>query len=271
MATTLRSSVVEITPKLAAQWLKTIVHQRPLNGVTLDKYIHQLQNGGWALNGETIKFDAQGHLMDGQHRLQAIVKANKKAKSVVVRGIAPDAVNTIDTGRNRDVRDAMVYAGVKHASFALAGAARYAWRITTDPRMQYRNMGSNQEILDYYRAATGFDNSIKFGDLAKGVIRSQAIGTALHYLFRQKNVELADQFMLQLGEGTGLNKDDTVYHLRERLIKNATMKAKLPRKDVAAMIIKAWNLCRAGKLQAPRQAVMWAAKGPNAEDFPTIR
>lgn len=270
MAHTLRSSVIDITPKLAAQWLKTIKHQRSLNEFTVQKYIHQLESGEWALNGETIKFDSNGALIDGQHRLQAIVQSGKKGRSLVVRGVDPRTVTTIDTGRNRDFRDTLTYAGIPHASFALGSAIRWVYRLTTDPHLRSRDYGTNEELFQFYKTLTNFDSSLKFGDLARQVIRSQAIGTALHYLFRQKAEDLADRFFLALSEGTNLSKTQVVYHLRERLLRNALTKTKLPRKDCLAMIIKTWNLARAGKFEAPRQAIIWVAKGPSAEDFPVI-
>lgn len=271
MNKSLKSSVIDITPKLAAQWLKTIKKQRPVNEATVGKYVHQIIAGDWQLNGETIKFNGDGSLLDGQHRLRAIVATKKTCKSVVVRGIADKAIGTIDTGRNRDVRDLMVYEGVKDASFALASAARWIYRLETDPRQVGRYYGANTEVMNCYRNSKGLHDSIKFGRLARGVIRSEAIGIALHYLFRQKDADLADTFLLGIAEGTGLTKEDLVYHLRERLLKNAMSKAKLHRKDIMAAIIKCWNALRQGKFQAPRQTFAWVGRGPQAEDFPTIK
>lgn len=271
MRRTLKTSTVSVTPKLAEQWLKANPSNRPINDNTVERYTQQIKLGNWQLTGEPIQFDKDGRLLNGQHRLRAIIKAGKSIDTLVVRGVSPLAVEYMDTGRKRDVKDTMVFAGIDHAGFALASAASWAHQLTVNPRYTHHVPATNHEVVAFYRSAKGFYESMKFGQLAATVVRSAAMAAGLHYLFHQKDTDLADYFFLALGEGTGLTNDNVIYHLRERLLKNAMSKAKLHRKDVAAMIIKTWNLLRAGKSNAPRQSIAWTAKGPSAEDFPLIK
>ena len=52
----------------------------------------EMQDGKWRLNGKTICFDSTGRLLNGQHRLSAVVRSGVTLTTVVVRGLDPDLV-----------------------------------------------------------------------------------------------------------------------------------------------------------------------------------
>lgn len=269
----LKTSVVVITPKLAAQWLKTISRQRPISDATVQMYVEQVKAGKWELSGQTIVFSDTGHLLDGQHRLMAVERAGKSIECVVVRGVKESVYDVLDTGRKRNTRDALVAAGIDHAGFALASAVTWILRFQ---RGVSTNRGkravTNREAVEFVEQHRDVLNSLKFGSLAYQIVGSVGLATAMHYLFRRKDVDQADQFLLDLGEGAGLNGNHPVHLVRKRLIANRIAKQKLSRLDVAASIIKAWNLVRSGKHEdVSMRALAWTAKGPAAEDFPVIK
>lgn len=97
----IESAVEHITPEKARTYLKKNVHNyRKMSRAVINSYAEDIKNGRWQLNGETIIFDKNGFLMDGQHRLSAIVLANKAADILVVRGVEDDATK-IDIGKRR--------------------------------------------------------------------------------------------------------------------------------------------------------------------------
>ena len=66
-----------ITPKIAEQYLaKNSNNYSRLYKATVDQYAYEMLNGEWIFNGEAIKFNKSGKLVDGQHRLSAIVKSD---------------------------------------------------------------------------------------------------------------------------------------------------------------------------------------------------
>ena len=73
--------VETITPKLAEKWMEANKNNRPLRRSLVGRYAGAIRRGQWELNGESIKFDEDGVLFDGQHRLAAVVEANKPIKS----------------------------------------------------------------------------------------------------------------------------------------------------------------------------------------------
>ena len=60
--------------------------------------------GRWEINGESISFDEQGRLRNGQHRLSAQVEAGVTLELVIVTDV-PYTTNTWDRGKNRTDSD----------------------------------------------------------------------------------------------------------------------------------------------------------------------
>lgn len=100
MKTTIKAKIELITPALAKQWLETInVNNRGISRVRVGQYTELMKLGLWdENNGDPIQLDVDGNLVNGQHRLKAIVNSGVELKFFVVRGVSRYARNTIDTG-----------------------------------------------------------------------------------------------------------------------------------------------------------------------------
>jgi hypothetical protein len=85
-------TVETITKPLADKYLKTnpFWNRKPDWGI-VDKICRLLRAGHWRVNGESVVFDRNGHLVNGQHRLMAVSKTGISIQTVVVRGIDPKA------------------------------------------------------------------------------------------------------------------------------------------------------------------------------------
>jgi hypothetical protein len=64
-----------VTPELAKQWLEANTHNRPLSEELVIAYMVDMLDGRWQYNGDAIRFDHTGRLIDGQHRLHACIEA----------------------------------------------------------------------------------------------------------------------------------------------------------------------------------------------------
>ena len=62
------------------------------------QYAADMKAGRWQLNGEAIKFDKNGHLLNGQHRLHAVVRADTTIQMLVISGLDPETRTTMDSG-----------------------------------------------------------------------------------------------------------------------------------------------------------------------------
>lgn len=63
-----------ITPVKAAEYLALNKNNRKLNEATVERYVNMMSKGEWIMNGEPICFDRYGNLVNGQHRLTAIIR-----------------------------------------------------------------------------------------------------------------------------------------------------------------------------------------------------
>lgn len=85
-----------ITPAEAQAYLDNNAKHRPIKEKKVAEYMAEMQNGQWRLNGKTICFDTTGRLLNGQHRLSAVVRSGVPLTTVVVRGLDPSLVPAKD-------------------------------------------------------------------------------------------------------------------------------------------------------------------------------
>lgn len=114
-----------ITPKIAEQMLLANTSNRSLSWRLVAVYAADMEAGRWQLNGDVIRFSTDGQLLDGQHRLRAVVMSKTPVHMAVARDLPADVFMTIDAGRKRSAADVLGVGGVAN-SFIVAAAARTA-------------------------------------------------------------------------------------------------------------------------------------------------
>lgn len=258
-----------VTPDLATSYLNHNNRNRPLNPLTVWRYSQDLLAGSFLSTAQPIVFDWNGDLLDGQHRLWAIVESGVSAEFYVATGEDPATFKAYDRGRKRTAADVMSILGHKNTNHLAAVAGklnRYQrgvlWSTTQQDR--YVSIGDHLKALEDF---PGLDRSIaSAGRVSK--LASLTLAAFLHYLFAEKDEAQADWFYDALAGRVDLQTTDAAHLLRERLIQNRLGKAKLPEKEVAALFIKAWNHYRQGK--GALRLLRWRGTGPSAEAFPEI-
>jgi hypothetical protein len=122
----MRTEVVSVTPALASQWLTLNANPRNLNAVTVARYALDMINGSWELTHQGIAFNSSGQLVDGQHRLSAIVESGVTVEMTVAHGM--DAITRVDLGDKRSPAVILRLAGLSHQNSTIAaikGATAY--------------------------------------------------------------------------------------------------------------------------------------------------
>src|SRR5574340_1095955 len=132
-ASAISASVETITPELAGDLLAKNPHNRKLRDSRVRRYAEDMIAGRWKVNAETIKIDEDGNILDGQHRLAAIISADMSIPMPVARNVPSTTFDTVDTGAPRIVADAL-FISKKSSSVQLGSALGYLWR--------YRNGGA---------------------------------------------------------------------------------------------------------------------------------
>ena len=98
---------VYVTPQLAKKWLDCNGFNRPIKQDVVDMYVRQIKSGLWRRTHQGIAFDTNGTLIDGQHRLMAIVNANVTVPMLIFIDESPDNYEYIDCGRHRSNLDTL--------------------------------------------------------------------------------------------------------------------------------------------------------------------
>ena len=241
----MNTTLMKITPQVAESLLKKNTRNRPLNHMHVGRLAREMELGNWKLNGSTICVNGD-LLIDGQHRLQAVLDSGCTIESLVVEGLSSEVFNTIDTGRRRDGGDTLALIGVKN-SRAVTSALLFVQRIVSG-KIYYnsKKTTTNAEVESLYAKHPGIEESVRLSEGKRGIC-PKSILAGLHYLFALRDKEAADQFVEDIKSGKNLSEGDAVYLLRERLVQNNYMKQKLRGEYIAALAIKAWNARRAGK------------------------
>lgn len=243
-----------ITPKQARIWLEAMhARQRPVAASRVNVYAADMKTGRWLQTGESIKFDREGDLLDGQHRLRAIIEAGVTIEMLVIRGLPRESFKAIDTGKVRSGGDALVIEGIdggvaKIAATASSLSQQYGAGLIPGSRGGMQGRVSNSDLIEFIRENPAILDAARFvhTHAGKAMPMSEAQMTWACFEARQVDETAADLFILDLITGSGLVGNDPVLALREMLLANRTARRKLDLTLILAAVVKAWNKRRKG-------------------------
>lgn len=245
--------LVEITPTLAREWLGFNTHNRNVRARVVLAYAADMAAGDWGWNGESIKFAADGTLLDGQHRLAAIAESGCTVPMLVVRGLKNEAQETVDGGIKRNFADVLKLRGEQHA-LLLAAIVR---RVT---------IWDSTGLAGGYNGKLGVTNAQMLQALERHPwlrdIAQPTAMVALHcglpgsivgfcwWLFSMLDGEDVsgdvEFFFARLSDGQSMVKGDPIYELRRAAENSKTVRGQRSERFLTAITIKAWNAYRDG-------------------------
>lgn len=119
--------LIEVDAELAAELLKLNTDgQRRMSDLAIERYATDMVADAWVFNGAAVLVTDENELIDGQHRLRAIIDSDESQVLLIVRGVSKDAMETVDTNRRRSYSDMLFMRKIKnHAT--VAGIASAAW------------------------------------------------------------------------------------------------------------------------------------------------
>ena len=71
-----KARMCALTPELATKLLARNTHNRTISSSRIRQYAADMAAGNWAFNGEAIKVSEGGQILDGQHRLRAVIESD---------------------------------------------------------------------------------------------------------------------------------------------------------------------------------------------------
>jgi hypothetical protein len=143
----MQAQILLVTPEMAEQWLKLNNGNRRLRRWWAEALAAAMRRGEWLPTHQGIAFAESGHLIDGQHRLVAIIKAGIAQQMLVVHGVPDSAFSVLDIGAKRSISD------TTGLSKKTAEGCRYASKMVyggnaTPQQVAYLASGGLAEVHD---------------------------------------------------------------------------------------------------------------------------
>lgn len=228
---------IEITPEMAAVGLGRATQNRRVSEPRVNELATIITDGEWNFDGSPIRFDCEGGMFDGKHRLLACVKANKPILSCVVYGLPVEAIKTVDTNRVRTAGDQLAILGV-HYSYQTAAAARWLIAIKQGKFSKQRLANEVTKLAVKHQAMS---ESVALCYQAMGVAPSliSAIHYATAHLVGQS--EQADRFAEAFVSGVSSMENCPAIAWREHILRQRLVRQRLTKEYQLYGTIYAWN------------------------------
>lgn len=261
-------SIEKIGPQRAQQLLESLFeHQRNLRPNYVKRLASEMRSGEWRLSPDCLVI-VKGRLANGQHRMQAVVESGIQNPFIVMATEDDDLYRVIDCGLKRTISDAL---GLDSYGKAIAAASNWVCKydrgaLTTMGSKFNRNSTlTRSDVIDYsINHAEDLRHCSVFCAILyqhRKIIPASIISAVMHIALRKHPKSLVESFVTALFEGS--TRDDACWDLRERLIRNASGKARLPHSYLFGLTIKAFRSYANGT----RPGVLKMVEG---EDFPVL-
>lgn len=266
--TQVTTHVATITPQQAEALLKSNVDNRKIRPTVVTKYAEDMRNGNWDVNGDAIKISDTGILVDGQHRLYGCIEAGVPFTTVVIRNVAFQARETMDTGSKRTFADVLRWRGeVQVTQLAAAIEAGMFWDEFGNPSHK-GTLNSNATRLAWLNANPDIRDAVRTFHFYGAPWRFPAsVGAPFYMRAARIAPDDAAHFAKLLRTGADIGEDHPVARLRTWLFATSSQRVTHPREEFVALGIKAWNSYITGR---PVKVLKWRRGGSRPEEFPIM-
>jgi hypothetical protein len=250
--TNLSVTMVYVTPEIAKHYLSYNTKNRAKSDRNIRFLAQQMEKGLFIENGESIVFDENMKLTDGQHRLMAIIKSGKSYHMPVVKGVAVKSMATYDTGKNRSSADVLTINGYKYANL-LSSFIKLIYKYdmkSSKASVSYsynrHEQLTNQQILNYckenytwlHKIVTEVSSIYKKSDFK---VLSKSNFCYIVYMIGGKNPNAQVYEFMKNVFGISRTQDTATSYLYSKLYKSKINKEPLGFYWILGMCIKAWN------------------------------
>lgn len=270
---------VKVDPDKAEEWLSHNTHNRHVRGAIVSSYANAMRAGEWTNDIDPIAFHGsltgkgknRPVLLNGQHRLMAVIASDSIIEFMVVEGLPMNSQLDMDAGVKRQFGDQLRLDGVPNP-FDVAAITRLVHGYDSGTLRQ-RGTTSYSTLMRFLQEHADIADSVNPARAVYYQIggRVSVLGAAYYILASAPGaIEDAAAFFDALKDGVGLEKGSPILLLRNGIMQ---MTAATPGRRVIfdqmtmlAVIIKAWNAWRTGN---PLAGLSWRGGGKNPEPFPT--
>lgn len=234
------AAFVEVTPEMAAAWQARSAPNRNKREAHVEKLVRAMQAGEWLLTHQGVAFSTDDICIDGQHRLDAIVRFGRAVPMMVTWGLEPEVINVTDTGITRPVSDVLAIMGEPSARTKSAIFRAFA-RLVGAPDNKW-SVQENMRFLEYARESVDWAMEA-FSGHRKGTFKAPVIAPCM--LVRASHPDEVEHFVAKLvGREEAMTSDPAIklkITLQQKL-----MSSDGQRMDVARYVLGALNAAITG-------------------------
>lgn len=243
-------------------------HNRPLNQGTVARYARDMTAGRWNPNGNAIVLSTEGLLLNGQHRLAAVVKSGVTVQMLFGYNYDPAWQENMDVGRGRQFADTLALRGVLN-SRGVAALARKVWAWERGERLDsIRETPTRKELSEFLDRNPAIHASVAAVQRIRLPSTAPTILGLCHWLFSAIDADACETFFARLHDGANLDVGNPIYMLRKLLMEQRGDRAAIKSGVATAYVIKAWNAYRDGRTV---KTLRIRLRGDEPEAFPEPR
>lgn len=248
----MKTEVVRVTPEIAKEMLDKInTKNRTLSIGRARALARAMEDGQWEMNGDSIKISDTGILLDGQHRLTAIVISKTTQDVLFVTGLKESVFTTIDVGANRTSADMLSIAGVRNSAIIASSVMLYlvdkklGKPLHGSPDRKPTKKDISEFVSQHRDNLEEISTEIikKDGNYSVGrILNGSGAFYATMKIIDKYPKDIAFSFLSQLRRGVYDYEQGPVECLRNKLISSKMIKStNLTREYEIALFIKAFN------------------------------
>lgn len=238
---TIKTNIETITPALAREYLTRRNKQRPITASNVKRWVDQMKSGQWTVNNDALTFDEFGNLINGQHRLSAVVEVGSSFSFLVLRGVPSDSFMTMDQGRQRSGGDTLASIGFRNPKDC-ASIARILIALRDTGTASARGAVEKAPLAAFAdKHAVFLEEAADLARASRKLFPASQLGAILFQALHV-NEAMTREFAGRIASGTGATADDPVLRVRNKLMENRNKKDIHTRPETTLpLLVSAWE------------------------------
>ena len=106
-----KAQVMNVTPEMATQWLRSNTANRKPSQAAVKRWAEIMKAHSWKLCSDAIAFDVNGVLINGQHRLMAVIESGMTQPFLVAYNFPAESKEACDIGKKRQLHEILTIGG----------------------------------------------------------------------------------------------------------------------------------------------------------------
>jgi hypothetical protein len=208
--------VETIAPERAVEYLAANRGNRAIVRSHVAALARDIRNGAWMFNAQPICFSGSGRLLNGQHRLSAVIEAGQPIEVMVMRGLPEAAFETYDKQARKPPLLAADVADFGDKAL-VAAAAVLLWKRELRPVGEPDARPTASEVREVVATNPELFALRGFGRKMVRYGRSSAMLYAAHRVLRD-DPRLGQVFLDRLETAANLPAGHLILRLRDRLL-----------------------------------------------------